>query len=362
MSVSEFWRNVSIPRRGPWERRAPRPATVYRPDWWRIVGRTLMILGLLALLFGLFHLWRMHRFRQPGGVVPVDLIGTRNVTPGDTVLLDLPVVIPDVPPALDLMLVTDMTSSYGDDVANLRSVSASLAADLANDSDVRFGLATFSDFRCCDGGGQDDFPFDIEQPLDGDASRWLASINGLAAPEGGGDEAEASLFALDQLTKDSAVQWRDDATRIIVLSTDADTKLPSETDVPGSALNDVAKRLKADGVHLVVTAPEESDLENLDGLIAEVDGIRLAIQSDGSDIAAAVKSGVGRVVASVTPTSECGGLPVAFTPAVVRGAAGSQQTVEAEVQIPNDQGPGRIECTISAGDDSATTTLINRPG
>lgn len=226
----------------------------------------------------------------------VDLIGTRNVTPGDTVPARPPGGHPrNVPPTLDLMFVTDMTSSYGDDVANLRSVSASLAADLANDSDVRFGL-TFSDFRCCDGGGRGRLPvrYRTAPRRAGRGSRWLASINGLAAPEGGGDEAEASLLRAGPVDQGlgSAVARRH-PTRIIVLSADADTKLPSESDVPGSTLDDVAKRLKADGVHLVVTAPEESDLENLDGLIAEVDGIRLAIQSDGSDIAATVNRAWG---------------------------------------------------------------------
>jgi hypothetical protein len=182
----------------------------------------------------------------------------------------------------------------------------------------------------------------------------------LPVPNGGGDEAEASLFALDELTQNGAVSWRDEATRVIVLTTDADTKIPSESGVPGASLDEVASRLREQNVHVVVAAPQESSLEYLEQLLQTSGGDRMDIQSDGSDIAAAVKAGVGRAVGSVTPNSDCGGLPVSFSPSVVKGAAGSKQTVEAEVRIPEDQRPGRIECTISAGAESETTTLINR--
>lgn len=351
-----------IPHWGAYERRSPRPANVLIPNWGRIVRRLLALALLLALLLGLFHWWRSMRFRQPGGVVSVESAATHVVSPGDNVRLNLPVTIPEMPASLDLMLATDLTHSYGDDLDSLKATANELAADLAAISDTRLGLSSFGDFSCCGGEGVDDDPFTVDQRLSSDADSWLSSIDDLPEPAGGGDEAEASLYALDRLTETGGLKWRETATKVIVLTTDADTKVPGSggPGVPGNSLETVAQRIADQGIHLVVTAPEDATLPHLDALLDEVGGDRIAIQSDGSDLSAAVKAGVTAAVGSVVPKSDCGDLPVEFSPEVVTGPAGTEARVLATIDIPRGRAAGRIPCTVRAGSNSESVTIVIR--
>ena len=124
-----------------------------------------------------------------------------------------------VNPVVDIMYVIDTTGSmYGAlpiAAASLNAYSQSLID--AGATDIHFGAAFFGDWGC------DDPWFGIDLPLgDHDIDDVKAAILGLTHT-GGGDEPEDAVMAYMEVINQTP--WRPEAQHVIVLITDATTKI-----------------------------------------------------------------------------------------------------------------------------------------
>ena len=67
--------------------------------------------------------------------------------PGESVTIIKTVTVPVVAPKLDLLLMIDLTASYGDDLPNIRTLAPGIFDDVsAIVPDSQFGVASFMDF------------------------------------------------------------------------------------------------------------------------------------------------------------------------------------------------------------------------
>lgn len=111
---------------------------------------------------------------------------------------------------VDVVFVFDTTSSMGGEIDGAIRSSVAFAEQLrANNRDFRLGLVAFGDeVRSID---------KADLTLTADVAEFTGWVRGRAA-EGGGDDPEASLDALEQAT---ALQFREDAQKVLLLITDA---------------------------------------------------------------------------------------------------------------------------------------------
>jgi hypothetical protein len=122
---------------------------------------------------------------------------------------------------LDLVLLEDLTGSFGDDLASVRSFSGSLASSLlVANAGTEFGVASFKDKPLMPFGSPGDYVYQLHLPLTSTPASFVAAIAGLSAG-GGFDFPEAQLEALDLLAQDGAVGFRSAVSHFVVLATDA---------------------------------------------------------------------------------------------------------------------------------------------
>jgi hypothetical protein len=122
---------------------------------------------------------------------------------------------------VDLVLLEDLTGSFIDDLAKVRTFSGGLATSLlvANPG-TEFGVASFKDKPFSPFGGGTDYVYSLHLPLSSSPASFSSAIMSLSAT-GGGDLPEASLEALDLLAQDGAVMFRAGVSRFVVVATDA---------------------------------------------------------------------------------------------------------------------------------------------
>lgn len=201
--------------------------------------------------------------------------------------VDLPVTIPTSGvSAMDVMFLTDVSGSYGDDIATMKSQASAILADLGSRGiDIQFGVASFCDFPLSPYGETGDQAFTMLQTLTSDTTKVKSAINSLSI-QSGLDEKEAQYEGLYQTA--SLAGWREGALHLIVLSTDApfhdsttETAYPGKS--PTAALTALAaKEIKVVGLR---TGDTKGDLENV---VTKTGGQLFELASDSTGIAKAM--------------------------------------------------------------------------
>ncbi len=124
--------------------------------------------------------------------------------------------------ALDLVLTQDLSGSFYDDVATVRSLAPELVAAIAAIArDSNLGVASFVDKPVGPFGVSGDFEYRTDLQLTADPDAFIAAINALTVLDGA-DYPEAQLTALLQVAlRSDEVGWRPGAIKVVVLTTDA---------------------------------------------------------------------------------------------------------------------------------------------
>lgn len=141
----------------------------------------------------------------------------------DPLTVDVEVKVPSKPTKLDLFLLEDLSGSFNDDLKNVKNLVPSLVDSVTGTvSDAKFGVGSFIDKPIAPFGSSSSFVYKTNLGLTSDTTQLQTTINGLSA-KGGSDFPESQLEALLQtaVRGKSDIGFRDDAFKVVVLSTDA---------------------------------------------------------------------------------------------------------------------------------------------
>lgn len=228
--------------------------------------------------------------------------------------------------ALDVVILTDISGSYFDDIDTLKSKAEDVVTALAGQvADVQFGLASFSDFPIAPYGssGYNDEAYFLDQRITNDLPAFFSAVDGLDTLFGD-DGPESQLEALYQLatgagrdlnadgdytdTGDIApmnIGWRPGALRLVILSTDASFhNSDAESTYPGAGFAETLSALdEADimvlGLYSSVYA--QGDIESVTNA---THGAALPLESDSGNIVQAISDALDVSFRNVTVSIE----------------------------------------------------------
>ena len=218
--------------------------------------------------------------------------------------------------ALEMVLLEDLSGSFGDDVSTVRGLADDLIAAVSGlATDVELGLASFIDKPISPFGSTSDHEYQTELALTSDYDAWKAALDGLVLGSGS-DGPESQLTGLMQTALRTAeVGWSSDALKVVVLATDAVPHMAGDfvgvpsndgddvTDGPGDdgtgedypTLQQVKDALLAGGVIPIFAVSDfgtsvteaYQDIVDFFGFGTVVD-----LSSDSSDIIDAIEGGI----------------------------------------------------------------------
>lgn len=123
---------------------------------------------------------------------------------------------------LDVMVLQDMSGSFGDDKLVMDSIAASFASTIQTASPgAVLGVASFVDKPFSPFGIEGDYVYNLDLPLTTDSVAFVAAVNGLTV-RSGNDYSESQIEALQLLARNElTVGFRSGSQRFVVLATDA---------------------------------------------------------------------------------------------------------------------------------------------
>jgi hypothetical protein len=201
--------------------------------------------------------------------------------------VDLPVTIPTSGVyGMDIVFLIDVTGSYNDDIATMKSQANAILTDLTSRGiNVQFGVASFTDFPISPYGASTDVLFTMLQTLTSDTDKIKTAINSLSI-QNGGDEPEAQYEALFHTT--SSAGWREGALHVVVLCTDANFHDSlTETAYPGKSSTDTLAALATKSI-MVVGMSSGNAKNDLIKIVDNTDGQLFELSTSSAGIAIAL--------------------------------------------------------------------------
>ena len=246
-----------------------------------------------ALTAGLATVVTGAAFAVPG-VTPANVTDT--MLPGESETITKNVETPPIPPKPDIFFLADTTGSMAGAIANVRTNAASIMSQvLAAQPDAQFAVGEYKDVGSA-------FVYRLNQAVTADTTAVQAGINQWAA-SGGGDEPEAQLFALQELSTNPATGFRSGSSRIVVWFGDA----PGHDPRNGATEASATAALLAAGVRVIAISTGANRLD-LTGqatrITAATGGVFLPGASD-DEVAAAILAGLSNLPATVTHSVNC---------------------------------------------------------
>jgi hypothetical protein len=308
-------------------------------------------------------------------VDPASYSGTIEQGSSDT--LTKTVDVPDVPPKLDLMLDVDLSGSYGDDIATIKSKKSDIFNGVRSAvADSQFGLASFVDYPFSPWGSSFDYAYELDQDITADQTTWEAAVQAMVL-RNGDDVPESQLESLYQLATGAGrdvngdgdhadlgdiapgagASFRPDATRVVAITTDAPMHVRGDFGpfpYPGPTMAETIAALNAANIHVVAIKAPGSTTQ-MDQLAAETGGAVVSTSSDSSQIVEAILSAIEDLTFEVTASPQgCEPLVVTFDPASHADVAGGTQVqFEETISVPADAAPGHYSCTVDFLADDA---------
>lgn len=298
------------------------------------------------------------------------------VYPGESIQIEKTVITPDIPLKLDLLLLEDETGSFYDDIDTMNGVEPDHSDGLAYHLwdgialevvDFQAGVAGFRDFARQPWGQSLDWVYKLHIDMTTSKSTWLAGIATLSAG-GGGDQPEAQLPALmsaangaawdsngngDYLdpmdtVADQDPTWRNDATKVIVLVTDAPYHKEGETPTyPGPSYADTITALNAEGIHVIILATSEV-LADYTTLAADTGGVVKLLADDSANIVEAVLDALDEVLTDVWYEVDCpDGLTVTLDPVMYEDYPGGSTLLFNEIISVSEDAFGEYSATVT---------------
>ncbi len=312
------------------------------------------------------------------------------VFPGEFVEIDKTVHTPNLPPVLDVCLVVDLSGSYDDDLPNIMSLAPGIwdAVVAGGVSDLQFGLASFVDFPFPNWGSADtgDYAYRLDQQLTSDKATWLAAVNAMVTYYGG-DGPESQYEALYQVATGAGndvlaaepddvgdvaagqqCNYRENATKVVMLTTDApfhnagDSSGPGGVlfSYPGASAADTTDALADAGIAVIgLKAP--GSVGELDVLALATGGTTVTTADDSSDIATAILAALEELDIEVSMTSDCAyPITTTFDPAskVVQNGTDAKfaETISVAADAPGGVYTCRDWAVIGVGDEAKPMT------
>lgn len=137
--------------------------------------------------------------------------------PGQSVHETKPISIPPAPGRADVLFVFDTTSSMGGVLSSAKSNAVTIMNNLAGlIPDIQFGVVDLRDYPVSPYGDPGDWPYLLRKSITADRTAVEAAINATSAG-GGQDYPEAYTRALFESYSDSAIGWRADTRRFVVM-------------------------------------------------------------------------------------------------------------------------------------------------
>lgn len=221
---------------------------------------------------------------------------------------------------LELVLLEDLSGSFSDDVTTVRGLADDLIASVSGlATTVRLGLASFIDKPTGSFGSSGDHEYKSQLGLTTDYTAWKTALDGLTIGSGG-DGPEAQMSGLMQAAlRGAELGWSSDATKVIVLATDAVPhwagdfpSVPANdgdavTDGPGNdgtgedypSLEQVRDALLKTGI-VPVFAVTAFNIDAYKAIVADLGvGSVVELSSDSSDIINAIESGISKATETV---------------------------------------------------------------
>jgi len=305
-----------------------------------------------------------------GNVTPdVDV----TLLPGQSISLDKQVVVPEVPPKLDLYLVVDLSGSYSDDLPNLMAKAPDIFDGVrAGVADSRFGLGSIVDYPFSPWGdaGTGDYAYRIDQDLTADRTTWLTAT-GAMMTRFGGDGPQSQLEAFYQAAAGAgrdlngngsyadlgdvppaAVSFRADATKIVALTTDAPFHQPGDPGdlpggYPGPSRDATVAALGAAGIKVIAIKAPGSSTE-MDDIAGATGGAVTTTDASSSQIAEAILGALQSLKFTITGVPVgCGPLSVSLAQASYSGIEGGTTVIFSEtITAPSVTSGGDIQCQV----------------
>jgi hypothetical protein len=300
--------------------------------------------------------------------------------PGESATVTKTVVVPAIPPKLDLCLLVDLSGSYFDDLPHIRSVAPGLFDSIrATVADSTFCLATFVDYPQTPWGVPGDYAYQLNQNLTADRTTWLNAIN-LMTIRNGNDIPESQYEGLYQMATGAGRDvppagpstgdvpaglnptFRPDATRVIAITTDAPFHNPGDPgcggagcpfNYPGPSQADTINALVAAGIKVIAIKAPGSGGE-MDAIALGTGGAVVTTAANSSQIATAILAGLQAILQDITATPVgCDPLAVTFVPAAHLDVAGPTAVTFAEtISVPGDATPGTLQsCSVEFKSD-----------
>jgi hypothetical protein len=276
---------------------------------------------------------------------------TDTLAPGESITIKKTVDVPATPPRLDFCLLVDLSGSYGDDIASIRSLDDGLFDAIQADvPDLNVCTASFVDFPIGPWGnlGSGDYAYQLDQDLTSTKATWTAANDALVL-RFGGDGPESQYPGLHQIASGSGIDvtgncpaqatanvapggapsWRTGATHVVGITTDAPFHVPGDPSIlcpaggyPGPTHAATIAALAAQGIKVIAIKAPGSGAE-MDQVAADTGGTVVTTTSSSSDIADAITAGLAALTFDITAQAVgCDPLVVTFAPPVHEDVAG----------------------------------------
>jgi hypothetical protein len=348
---------------------------------------------MIVAVFGVAQATGIH-----SGLTPANV--DEEVEAGDSVQVRKTVHTPTLPPKLDICLIVDLSGSYNNDLPNIKALAPGIFdAVKANVSDVQFGLASFVDYPFKPWGspgtpifnGTDfvelgiDYAYRLDQDLTPTKATWLAAVNAMAtrsgvdlpesqyealfqAATGAGRDVGDTGPSLGDIAPGQQCSFRPDATKVIILTTDASFHTQGDSNCnsnattgcpfpyPGPTAAATTTALQNEGIKVIgLKAPGASG--ELDVLAAATGGSVQTTSSTSDDIADAILAGLAAIDIEVSMESNCATpISTTFTPPSVTVTSGEDAFFIETISAAGDAAPGTYACGDWALIDGAPMT------
>ena len=299
-------------------------------------------------------------------LTPTDV--TENVALGGQFDVTKTVHTPELPPVLDVCLIVYNSGSYGNDIVNIKALAPDIWDDIVNGgvSDLQMGLATFVDFPIPGWGSAatSDYAYQLEQDLTSTKATWTNAVNGMTIKFGGdGPESQyealfqvatgagntmPSGFGVGDVASGQECDFRDNATKVAMLTTDAPFHNAGDGGGPfpypgASAAATTAALVAGDIVVIGLKAPGAGG--ELDALAAATGGAVEPTSASSDDIADAILNALMAIEVDVSMTSNCSnGITTSFAPASQTVTSGEHAVFTETITVAGDAAPGTHEC------------------
>ncbi|PVH76105.1 vWA-like protein [Cadophora sp. DSE1049] len=287
------------------------------------------------------------------GVSPASV--SKDADPGTSFNVNKVVTTPEILPKPDVVLLIDVTGSMGGSIENLKTNLVNVISDVSRaQPNAQFAVASFGDFG-------DPNRFQVDQALTSNAFALQNAVNSLKAGFGG-DESEDWINALFQLST-TAITFRGESSRIIVLVSDAPSHEPSnghtlEGDTIAALMG---KTIRVIGVN--VGAGQLDKLGQATKVTTATGGV--IVDSAVDTVTKAIVSGLKNLEVTVKPdVVSCDvGLTVKFAPTQTKVSSGAVVTFHETAKVADDATQGdTLQCFVRflLNDTPGGNTFIQR--